>query len=70
MDLDLKLRRKSLKQLTMLLNTLDELNEKCANQSAIETASTCIWRIGMLKEKSLKESKENGTYRIWFDNPD
>ena len=70
MDLDLKLRRKSLKQLTMLLNTLEELNEKCGNGSAIETAGTCIWRIGMLKEKSLKESKENGTYRIWFDNPD
>ena len=69
MDLDIKLQRKSLKQLTKLLNTIEELNDKCSNQSAIEAAGRCIWKIEVLREKSIKESKENGTYRIWFDNP-
>ena len=70
MDLDIKLQKKSYKQIVELIETIEKINDKCGNGSAIEAAGRCLMKMNILREKILKESKENGTYRIWFDNPD
>lgn len=70
MDLDIKLQNKSINQLNDLLDTIEELNNKCSNQSAISSANRCIMYLEKIRNDAIKESKENGTYRIWFDNPD
>ena len=70
MDLDIKLQNKSINQLNDLLDTIEELNNKCSNGSAISSANRCIMYLERIRNDAIKESKENGTYRIWFDNPD
>ena len=69
-NLDIKLQKKSYKQLVELIETIEEINDKCGNGSAIEAAGRCLMKLNILRERILKESKEKGTYRNWFDNPD
>ena len=68
-ELDNKLHKKAVVILNKLLDVLTRLNNECCNQSAIELAEIGVRLLNMLKDAAIKESKENGTYRIWFDNP-
>jgi len=69
-DLNIKLQKKSFRQLVKLLDTIEEINKECGNGCAITAADRCLMYIKKQREDSIEESKENGTYRIWFDNPD
>jgi len=68
-ELDKKLHKKSVVLLNKLLDVLANMNNECCNQSAIEMADFCVRQLNVLKGEAIKESKENGTYKIWFDNP-